>query len=77
MKLALIHLSDIHLKKESDPILKRGSELASALRMTVAIADNIVILITGDIAFSGKPEEYQIASRFFRYLRRVIETCSR
>ena len=73
--MRLIHLSDIHFSSGSswDPDDDQRAELLSDIRQVVG--DEIVdgILVGGDIAFSGSPAEYEIATG---WLEQVREACS-
>lgn len=66
--LNIIHLSDFHIK-ENKPI---PSDIAKAIRRAVKCEieenDPIIILCSGDIAFSGKANEYLLAETFFSEL---------
>lgn len=60
---AIVHLSDIHLvaKREANPLLRRLPQLTSAVRARAEIAAGVAhcfVVISGDIAFSGVPDEY-------------------
>ena len=62
-----LHISDIHLRAGSkwaqDVVLKAMCEKISRLQSEGNVAD--FVLVTGDIAFSGKSEEYRLAEEFF------------
>ena len=61
MSLSVIHLSDIHIKNKNDLILKRIDQLKSACTSSLPSNGTVVIVITGDIAFSGKKDQYELA----------------
>lgn len=73
MSLLLVHLSDIHIKDGSDPILKKSDAIANALNNRLTNAKLVVILVSGDIAFSGKRKEYQAAKLFLEGIRKKIK----
>ena len=62
-----LHISDIHIRADQewsqDVVLKSMCENISDLRQAESAAD--FILVTGDIAFSGKCKEYALAGKFF------------
>lgn len=59
MKLAILHLSDIHLRDGVDnPVLQWGESIAAAVQPETLECSAILVAITGDIAFSGKEAEY-------------------
>ena len=73
MKILILHLSDIHIraKKESNHILARAGAIAATLNEYPS-CDIILIAISGDIAFSGKSEEFETAKTFFASLSEGI-----
>ncbi len=75
MKILIIHLSDIHLKesKQQNPILFNIKKIADAASSCVVKPAAIFVVVTGDIAFSGKLKEYEIAKDFFSDLQSKIE----
>ncbi|KTB47713.1 Calcineurin-like phosphoesterase [Dehalogenimonas alkenigignens] len=73
MKTLLLHLSDIHLQQSSNIILNRISNLASSLNLVAREVDDCYCVLSGDIAFSGKNDEYQQAEEFLRMLKQALE----
>lgn len=73
MKLNVLHLSDIHLHSDSDGILGRTADIAAAVFPLVREADKNILVISGDVAFSGSADEYQAAERFVRGLKAILE----
>ena len=57
MKLQIIHLSDIHIKENTDLKEMHIEEMIPAINQSDN-ADECVIVISGDLAFSGKYKEY-------------------
>jgi calcineurin-like phosphoesterase family protein/energy-coupling factor transporter ATP-binding protein EcfA2 len=76
-KISILHLSDIHFKKNKDDKRKTFRE-AVREKMLATITDHIdknsldldFVAVTGDIAFSGK--EYNEAKNFFDDLKSVL-----
>lgn len=65
MRILFLHLSDIHFEKKDDVIEKHITEIASALSpASIGTIDKIFMLITGDIGFSGKTEQYDCFTVF-------------
>ena len=63
----IIHFCDFHIKTTED-----HNEYLDPQKVVQAIsslpnADNYIIVVSGDIAFSGKPEEYAVLSPFMTY----------
>jgi hypothetical protein len=74
-KLVLVHLSDIHFTGSSGNVHDVDQDVRDELLRDVAALTKQIgaaagVLVTGDIAFSGKKEEYQHAAE---WLRRVCE----
>ncbi|MDD2480328.1 MAG: metallophosphoesterase, partial [Victivallaceae bacterium] len=63
--VGILHLSDIHFKSRSDIILSRQHSIANAIKSNCYHIQKLYIVVSGDIAFSGKAEEYEIALDFF------------
>lgn len=72
MKLLLLHLSDIHVKSDGDFILKRADQISSALTNLEDNIEGCIVVVTGDIAYSGQPGEYVLAERFFLQLQACL-----
>ncbi len=71
--IRILHLSDFHFQEktawDSEPILEK---LAQALRGVQGQQPVDVVVVTGDIAQSGKPVEYAIARQWFEQLLRIL-----
>jgi calcineurin-like phosphoesterase family protein len=66
MKIIILHLSDVHIKtSRHNPVLSRAQQIAAAVVGHASDADACFVATTGDIAFSGKQEEYELARPFF------------
>ena len=68
MKIAIVHLSDIHFKSKFDVGFKRLEKLANTIKFSKGAEERLLLLATGDIANTGAPEEYRVAEDFFRPL---------
>jgi predicted MPP superfamily phosphohydrolase len=73
MKLAIVHLSDIHFKARSDVGFRRREKLANTIRFSRSPEEKLLFVITGDIANKGLPSEYEVAANFFRQLFTELE----
>ncbi len=67
MKAAILHLSDTHLKEKNNPIVGRIDKMAAALR-SLEHLEHIYVVLSGDLANSGKTKEYEIALEFLTKL---------
>lgn len=65
MKVALLHLSDIHFTVAPHDIESRADLIVSAMRSVESDFDACLVLISGDIAYSGHADEYSKADAFF------------
>ena len=73
MKVLILHLSDIHFADSDNLIAARLQKIVAALRSFEDKFDTCLILVSGDIAFSGKRSEYDVASKFFGNLKAEVE----
>lgn len=73
MAAVVLHLSDIHIRSNKDPILKRAPEIARATYTALPNASAVLVVVSGDVAFSGKKEQYDAALTFFEALRAEIQ----
>lgn len=65
-RVLLIQISDIHFFDPSDAVLRRTAEIAAAVQPLLPLATRVVLIVTGDIAQSGKSDEYSLAKSFFQ-----------
>lgn len=72
MSLSIIHISDIHIKNENDIVLSRIDQLKSACASAVDYHDDVIIIVSGDVAFSGNENQYILASCLFDDLSKYI-----
>jgi len=71
-RVAVAHLSDLHLKDRGNVIFSKLNALGSAIKSQSDDCELLFIAVTGDIAFSGLREEYRIATTFFQTLVELI-----
>lgn len=76
MKIALLHFSDIHFTQLDNIILRRLSSIENAIHNHLNSISHLFIVICGDIAFSGKNEEYKVAEEFLNSLKKKCESKS-
>ena len=73
MALSVIHFSDIHIKTSNDLVMKRIEQIRTACASVINPGNDVLILVSGDIAFSGKIDQYNCAYALFdniaNYLR--------
>ncbi len=62
MKILLLHLSDMHFKSSTDRLARKSEKIVSAVRNLKA--DACFVVLSGDIANSGLPDQYTTARKF-------------
>lgn len=77
-EISFIHLSDIHFRKNSDNPADIDADLRNAILTDLenakrSLANINSVLVCGDIAFSGKKEEYEIARSFLKKITDNLE----
>jgi predicted MPP superfamily phosphohydrolase len=60
-----VQLSDIHFRTKSNPIIERREKLIDAILSIAPRPTSCLLLITGDVAWSAKSDEYDVAALFF------------
>ena len=71
MKVAILHLSDLHISKDNAEWLeKRAEQIVTAVWYDFSDCSKIITVVSGDIANAGTGEEYGYAKDFFRILLR-------
>ena len=73
MRLAVLHLSDIHTHGKSDGVIKKAKEIASGFFEYARNSDGCLIILTGDIAFGGQEKEYQAASTLLLEIKQLVQ----
>lgn len=71
-KITWLHLSDLHFRVSEDNFNSRliYDRLLEDLKHIEGHID--LVFVTGDIAFSGRTEEYELASRFFNSVLEIL-----
>ncbi|MFZ1202841.1 MAG: hypothetical protein WAN97_00905, partial [Candidatus Acidiferrales bacterium] len=77
MKICIVQLSDIHVKRSDDSVLGRGRSVATSAINAASSADAYLLAVSGDIAFSGRSEQYKLAERFLGEVRSQLERAER
>lgn len=82
MKLALIHLSDIHIRCDQNlvvipsenPVLRRAEQIAQAVNSVCYGVQNGIIVVSGDTAYSGKEMEFSQGHALIEGIRSGLRT---
>ncbi len=72
MKIGIVHFTDIHFTTKTNIDYRQGSCI-NALKNDFYGVKAIYFIISGDIAYSGKKEEYELAKKFFNLIRQFLQ----
>jgi hypothetical protein len=72
VRLTILHLSDIHIRTVNDAVLARARAIATSASSLDFRPEALLVVLSGDVAFSGKPEEYQMAVLFLKELEQHL-----
>lgn len=71
--IILVHLSDLHVKSEASIAAKRLEAIAGAIGSVIEAPSEVVLLLSGDIAFAGKAEQYSAVASSLSKLQQALE----
>ena len=72
MQSYILHLSDIHLTEDSNPIFNKCTQLCNAILSELPNKSNLYIVFTGDIAYSGLKIEYDKANELIDNIKKNL-----
>ena len=72
MKVMFLHLSDMHIKNQNGYNQFQLNKIADAVASKGPV-DRILLLFTGDLAYSGKQSEYQTGWSCLNYVVTTIK----
>jgi len=72
LSISIIHFTDIHFNEKDNPILSKQESIYKACQSVLNNKDNVVLVISGDIAFSGHKNEYKHASELIEHLKNQL-----
>lgn len=76
MELLIVHLTDIHISRDSDldVLLPRTASIGGAICNHITDPNNTEVLfcVTGDLAYSGQDNQYIIVSMILEEICRII-----
>jgi Calcineurin-like phosphoesterase len=72
VRAVILHLSDIHILDYNDAIVAHAGEIAQSLFAVGRTSAHVIISITGDIAFSGKTTQYDVALKFVDKIKQLL-----
>ena len=68
MKLLILHLSDMHFQSRGNFKNENVKAIVGTLQQSIADIQHILIVFSGDCAFSGKKSERWQVAQFFQAL---------
>lgn len=74
MGISIIHLTDIHLRNKNNSIESKIDALKKACCSPIISRTPVFIVVSGDIAFSGKEDEYIVAYNLFKEISDYINS---
>jgi predicted MPP superfamily phosphohydrolase len=77
MKLSVLHLSDLHLRDSGNAVADKAADIAAALQSADPLAKDCIVIVTGDLASSGKMSEYTEAMKFLDDLKKQLDGSDR
>ena len=69
MKIVILQLSDIHITKDTDAILSRAKKIAAAAKSHSTETVAYLVMVTGDVVFSGQDYQYELAKKFLSEIK--------
>ena len=71
MKVAILHLSDLHIDGSNYQwLINKTNHIVSAIWNDFSECKKLIIAVSGDVVYSGKEEQYGYAKLFFKALLR-------
>jgi len=72
MRVPICHLSDIHFVEGKNAILEKKEQLCSAILEYIHKNEDVLFLISGDIAQSCDENQYIVAKSFFKDIQETL-----
>lgn len=72
-RILFLHLSDIHVRTADDAILQRGAGIAATTFQYLPEIDLLVLVLSGDIAWSGRDSEYSLVEALIQDIAKYIQ----
>jgi hypothetical protein len=73
MPILILHLGDLHILNAEDLVLARGDQIVDAVRALRLNPSACLVIVPGDVAFSGRADEYKLARAFFTELLTALQ----
>lgn len=65
MEILIVNFSDAHFKDVSDSLVDKKDKIIQAIKSRNTNNSELLFIMSGDIAFSGRESEYEVALEFF------------
>lgn len=72
MKIGILHLTDAHFSSNKDFVCDKASKIVAAIKYIYEDCEKVYIIFSGDIANTGKVEEYKIAKCFLKSVHSLL-----
>lgn len=72
MNILILHLSDMHFGNKKNYSKENIVAIVSALQQSMARIDHVLIIVSGDLSYSGKKAECIYVDRFLNSLKNAI-----
>lgn len=72
MKLLIVHLSDMHFGDGTNYLKENLDGIVNAMNTSMAEIQHVLIIVSGDLTFSGKQQQCKRVVRFFEELKQAI-----
>lgn len=72
LRVGILQLSDIHLKNGLNSVMGKLENINSVLKSDLYSLDHVFLVFSGDMAFSGQIEEYEIGVELVRKINNFI-----
>ena len=74
MIISILHLSDLHFKIGQNSFLDKITNLTDSIKNKMFNTKTLFILISGDLAYSGKKEEYILVKKMLDIVERNLKS---
>lgn len=74
MKISILHLSDLHFKNGENSFLLKVNNLTDSIKNKLIENKLLFILISGDLAYSGKKEEYTLVKNVLDTIEKNLKS---
>lgn len=73
MQISILHLSDLHFREKNNSIIDKQTLFFNAVKNNINMSSYLFIVITGDIANTGKSDEYNEFEKFIKHFENDLK----